>query len=486
MSDATAPREASSHAASKTNVLLLGSGAREHALAWKLRQSPSLGELWTDSPKNPGLAALCRPADYQNIGRDTFPIENFCTKHRIGLVVIGPEEPLAAGLADALLGQRSAGEGIILNKARPGMSAEEATNLVIGGTVMNAAVQNVFGPVKAAARLEADKAFAKQLMRDASIPTADARVFTDASNAKDYIASRTDAYVIKAAGLAKGKGVFLPDSQADAANIIDRIMIKKEFGDAGNTVLIEERLKGREVSVFALIDGRNILLLDACQDHKRLLDNARGPNTGGMGALCPARAIDERIMDRVLREVLVPTVDALRREGVEYRGVLYVGLMLTPAGPKVLEYNVRFGDPECQVLMARMECDLVKVMLATSGGASGKTGAGQGLDSVEIGFKPGASVCIVLAAPGYPDDPKPGVPIHGVELAERVPDVQVFHAGTRIDERGQLVTARGRVLSVTAHGATVDEARQKAYHAADMIEFAGKQMRRDIGTDVVG
>ena len=470
----------------KTNILLIGSGAREHSLAWKLRQSPSLGELWTDSPRNPGLAAICRAADYQNIGRDTFPIENFCTKHRIGLVVIGPEEPLAAGLTDALLGQRSAGEGVILNRARPGMTADEATSLVMGGSVMNAAVQHVFGPVKAAARLEADKAFAKQLMRDASIPTADARIFTDAENAKDYVKSRTDAYVIKAAGLAKGKGVFLPDGQAEALGIIDRILVDREFGNAGNTVLIEERLKGREVSVFALIDGRNILLLDACQDHKRLADGARGPNTGGMGALCPTLAIDDRTMDRVLREILVPTIDALRREGIEYRGVLYVGLMLTPAGPKVLEYNVRFGDPECQVLMSRIECDLVKVMLATSAGATGKTGSGQGLDSVELGFKLGASVCVVLAAPGYPDNPKPGVPIHGVELAERVPDVQVFHAGTRIDERGQLVTAGGRVLSVTAHGPTVDEARQRAYQAADMIEFAGKQMRRDIGTDVVG
>lgn len=477
----------STSSTSKINVLLLGSGAREHALAWKLKQSPLLGELYTDSPKNPGLAAICTAADYTLVGRDTFPIENFCRKNNIGLAVIGPEEPLAAGMTDALMGVRSAGEGVILAKPHSGMSALEATTLVNSGSVMNAAVQHVFGPSKAAAQLEADKAFAKEMMRAASIPTADGRVFKDFEAAKDYIHSRNDAYVIKATGLCKGKGVFLPNTPQEGTAVLERIMVKKEFGDAGKTVLIEERLKGREVSVFAIVDGRNLLVLDPCQDHKRLLDGAKGPNTGGMGALCPTPALDEKTMARVLKEVLVPTIDTLRREGIEYRGVLYAGIMLTPAGPKVLEFNVRFGDPECQVLMARMEGDLLALLMAAAGGATGKTGEGKGLDSVQIGTKPGASVCVVLAAPGYPDAPKAGIEINGLEAAQRVEGVQIFHAGTKRDEAtGKIVTAGGRVLSVTASGATTDEARTRAYQAADLIQFAGKQMRRDIGTEVVG
>ncbi|CAN5738678.1 phosphoribosylamine--glycine ligase [soil metagenome] len=472
----------------KTNVLLIGSGAREHSLAWRLAQAPGIGTLFTDSPKNPGLAALCRPADYALKGRDTFAVEYFCQKNRVGLVVIGPEEPLAAGLTDALLGQRFAGEGVILAQPRAGMTPAEAMALTPTTSVMNAAVQYVFGPSKAAALLEADKVFAKDLMRSAAIPTADSRTFTDAAVAREYVLGRTAPLVIKAAGLAKGKGVFLPDSPQDGAAVIDRIMAQREFGDAGKTVLIEERLRGREVSVFALVDGRNILMLEPCQDHKRLRDGAQGPNTGGMGALCPTRALDERTMGRVLREIIVPTIDALRREGIEYKGVLYAGIMLTHGGPKVLEFNVRFGDPECQALMMRFEGDLLEVMLATArgGGGGGNDGTGKGLDTVSVGFTPGVSVTVVLAAPGYPDAPKAGVPITGIEEAERVEGVKVFHAGTALDQQGQLVTAGGRVLSVSAQGTDLEEARRRVYQAADRIHFAGKQMRRDIGTEVVG
>ncbi|MBL0870822.1 MAG: phosphoribosylamine--glycine ligase [Phycisphaerales bacterium] len=474
----------------KTNVLLIGSGGREHALAWKLRQSPDLGDLYTDSPKNPGLAKLCKPADVQVVGSDTFMLENFCTKNRIGLVVIGPEEPLAKGYTDVLLGLRSPGEGIILQKPRAGMSALEATSLVNTQAVLHAPTSHVFGPLKAGAKLEADKAFSKDLMRSAAIPTAEARTFNDYHAAKEYVLSRKEAPVIKASGLAKGKGVFVPANHEEADTALQRIMLKREFGDAGNTVVIEERLKGREVSVFAVMDGRNILLLDPCQDHKRLHDGARGPNTGGMGALCPTTAIDDRTMDRVLREILIPTADALRREGIDYRGVLYAGLMLTHAGPKVLEYNVRFGDPECQALMMRLNTDLLKLMLAAAEGggkADGSTSkAAQGLEAIEIGKPLGVSVCVVLAAPGYPDNPKKGVPITGVEKAEQVPGVQIFHAGTAIDDQNRLVTAGGRVLCVTAIGPTAEHARTQAYAAADMIHFEGKLMRRDIGTDIVG
>ncbi|MFN5959032.1 MAG: phosphoribosylamine--glycine ligase, partial [Planctomyces sp.] len=341
------PAESAVRASNTTiNVLLIGSGGREHALAAALRRSDGLGELYTDSPSNPGLRALCKPADcWGATGRfnpkDTFPIERFCKEHRIGLVVIGPEDPLAMGLADSLLGVREIAPGAVLSAAARGAHMDTAAleralraGPLTGGGGLGGIVPSVFGPLKAAAMLEADKAFAKQLMRSASIPTAEARVFTDPSAAKEYLRSRNDGPVIKAAGLAKGKGVILPASLEEGLEAIDRIMIKQEFGDAGRTVLIEERLKGREVSVLALTAGRTIFVLDPCQDHKRLLDGAKGPNTGGMGALCPTRAIDARSMERIEREVLVPTVDALRRDGIEYRGVLYAGIMLTPAGPK--------------------------------------------------------------------------------------------------------------------------------------------------------
>lgn len=455
----------------KVNVLLIGGGGREHALAWKLRQSASLGELYTDSPSNPGLAALARPCTATFNPRDTYAFEQFCQKQRIGLAVVGPEEPLAQGITDVLLGTRTnVPAGAILQQHRGGHKGVVAA---------------VFGPSEAAARLEADKAFAKELMRHASIPTAEGQAFSDPEAAKEYLRSREHAPAIKASGLCKGKGVFLPSSLEEGLEVIERVMVRREFGDAGRTVVIEERLKGREVSVFAVTDGRTILVLEACQDHKRLLDGARGPNTGGMGAVCPPpQGVDDRTMDRIQREILVATVDALRREGIEYRGVLYAGLMLTPAGPKVLEFNVRFGDPECQVLMMRMDTDLVRLL----GAAAGLPG--ERLDRVDISFRPGAAVCVVMAAPGYPDAPKAGVEIGGLEEAAAVPGVQLFHAGTRHDRgeggQGRLVSAGGRVLNVCAWGATHEEARARAAEAVKRIRFPGAMVRTDIGTDVVG
>jgi phosphoribosylamine--glycine ligase len=436
--------------ADQLNVLLIGGGGREHALAWKLRQSARLGELYAVDTSNPGLAALAKPCpvviDYKNL----FPLRRWCEVNRVGMVVIGPEEPLAAGVADAL-----------------------AEPVVHGGPV-----PLVFGPNKIAAQLESDKAFAKELMRSALIPTAEARVFTDASAALNFLQTRNEPHVVKASGLAKGKGVFVPSTIQEGLDAVERIMLKREFGEAGRAVVIEERLKGREVSVFALVDGRSIYILEACQDHKRLGDGATGPNTGGMGSLSPTRTIDDRLMERVQREVLVPTVDALRRDGIEFRGVLYVGLMLTPAGPKVLEYNVRFGDPECQVLMRRLNCDLLEVLAAT---------ASRRLDQVEIAWDPRPAVCVVLASGGYPDKPRKGVPISGLEEAAAVDGAVVFHAGTAIDPAsGRVVTAGGRVLSVTAVGDDVEDARRRAYRAADCIRFDGKTYRTDIGTDVVG
>ncbi len=471
--------------ADRVNVLLIGSGGREHAIAWKLAQSRRLGTLWIADASNPGLAALGRPVDVPVDIKQVYRLQMFCDKNDIGLVIIGPEEPLAQGFADALLARNRA----------------------------------VFGPIQAAARLEADKAWAKQLMRSASIPTGDGRIFTDAEAARAYVESRIhdepalaaiqekaaayrdpierrmfitrqieadkaaraaylkrhdDLPVIKAAGLAKGKGVILPATLMEAIDAIDRIMVKLEFGEAGRTVVIEERLEGDEVSVLAIVDGRSIFVLEPCRDHKRLGDRDTGPNTGGMGVICPGGCTDEKLLVQIEAEVLVPAIDALRRDGIDFRGVLYAGLMLTPAGPKVLEFNTRFGDPECQALMVRLDADLIDLMLAVGA---------RTLDECQIAWKPGASCCVVLAAGGYPGKVKSNDPITGLDEAAKVPGVQVFHAGTRRNEQGQIVTAGGRVLNVVGVGATLAEARQRAYAAAALIHFEGKQMRTDIGVE---
>lgn len=437
----------------KINVLLVGGGGREHALAWKLRQSPRVVELFASDTSNPGIAALCSKMDIPFDLKDPFRLQRWCISNKIDLAVIGPEEPLCEGLADILGGDARSGGGL-------------------GG-----AVRYVFGPGKDAAQLEGDKAFAKQIMRAGGVPTAEGKTFQDLEAATSYVSSRKEPPVIKATGLAKGKGVFVPSTIAEAVEAVERVLSRREFGEAGRTVLIEERLKGREVSVFALVDGRNIYVLDSAQDHKRLRDNAQGPNTGGMGSICPSRAVDEAMMDRIQREILVPTIDALKREGIEYRGVLYAGIMLTPAGPKVLEFNVRFGDPECQTLMARWHGDLAEHLIAA---------ADRRLDQVDITFNAGASVCVVLAAGGYPEKPAKGAVIEGLDAAAKVPGVQIFHAGTRKDERGQIVVNGGRVLGVTATGANAEDARKRAYEAVAKIRFAGMQVRSDIGTDIVG
>jgi phosphoribosylamine--glycine ligase len=428
--------------AGKVNVLLVGGGGREHAIAAKLAASPRMGTLWVTHPDNPGLAALGRGVDVPVDIREIYRLVQVCDRERIGLVVIGPEDPLAEGYADKL--------------AAPG--------------------RLVFGPTAAGARLEADKGWCKQLLRSAAIPTAESKSFSDAASAKAYIEAREELPVIKATGLAKGKGVVVPSSKAEALAAIDQMMVKRIFGDAGRTVLLEERLTGAEVSVLALVDGRTIAVLEVCQDHKRLGDGDTGPNTGGMGAFCPSALIDERMMARIEREILVPTVDALRRDGIDYRGVLFAGLMLTHGGPKVLEYNVRFGDPECQALLPRIRADLLEVMIAT---------CERRLDEVEILTEPGATCCIVLASPGYPDRPRMGLPITGLDAAGRLPGVTVYHAGTARRPDGTIVTAGGRVLGVTAVGADLREARDRAYAAASLIDFEGKLMRSDIASGVL-
>jgi len=424
----------------KTNTLLIGAGGREHALAWKLRQSPMLGQLWVSNSANAALRHLGRPVETPIEASNPFQIQQLCKKQDIGLVVIGPEAPLAAGIADVLRSDQCA----------------------------------VFGPDAAGAKLEADKAWAKQLLRAASVPIAQGHTFTDFHDAIAYLESREEPPVIKASGLAGGKGVILPDTIEDAQAAIHKIMVERHFGDAGDTVIIEERLTGPEVSILALVDGRTIYILDPCQDHKRLLDGGVGPNTGGMGALCPTNIVDDALMTRIQREILVPTVDALRREGIDYRGVLYAGLMLTHAGPKVLEYNVRFGDPECQPLMKRFKGDLLDTLYRTATGT---------LAEARFDWDKRTACCVVMASRGYPAKPEVGFPITGIDQAEALGDVTVFHAGTKRTSDGALVTNGGRVLGVTALGDTLADARALANQACELIQFEGKHYRRDIGAE---
>lgn len=433
---------------SPCNVLLVGGGGREHALAWKLRKSSRIGELWcTDgsgSPiRNPGILRFARqaPPDEVTLG-NAFRAQRWCDRAGIHLVVIGPEAPLAAGLTDML----------------------------------SAPHRLVFGPTRAAAQLEADKAWAKQIMRSASIPTAESKTFEDPEAAARFVRARDQPWVIKASGLAAGKGVIVCSTVDEAIAAIERVMVRREFGEAGRVTIIEERLTGPETSILAFVDGRTIWLLDPCQDHKRLGDGDTGPNTGGMGAYCPAPVLSEAALAQVQREVFVPALSALAREGVEYRGVLYAGMMLTPGGPKVLEFNCRFGDPECQALLPRLRGDLLEALWATAAGR---------LDEVTLEFDPRTSCCVVMASGGYPGPFTRGLEITGIDEAESLgaedEEVIVFQAGTARDDRGRLVTDGGRVLGVTALAADLPAARHLANAACGRILFEGSRYRRDIG-----
>ena len=426
------------------NVLLIGGGAREHALAQAIAKSPKLNTLYATHTQNPGIAALAQPVDVDYTNEKFYRLNQFCDQHIIHLVVIGPEDPLADGWADKLAKR-------------------------IDGTP-----RLVFGPSQRGAQLEADKAYAKQIMRAASIPTAEGKTFRDADHADDYMQTRDEPFVVKATGLAKGKGVIVPNTTEEALDAIDQILRQRCFGDAGSEVLLEERLKGTEVSVLALYDGKNILVLPPCQDHKRLLDNDQGPNTGGMGAFCPSGTLSDELSHQIESEVLVPVADALRRDEIDFKGVLYAGIMLTPGGPKVLEFNVRFGDPECQPLFALLESDALELLTATAAGT---------LDKADVRFSDDHAVTVILASEGYPQSPRSGDLISGVEAAEQLESVQVHHAGTK-RTKGDLYTNGGRVLSITATAPTMDEARKRAYAAADLINFKGKQLRTDIAAPI--
>jgi phosphoribosylamine--glycine ligase len=410
------------------NVLLLGSGGREHALAWKLAQSPGLTRLYA-APGNPGIAALAEILALDV--NDHTEVIAACRKHEIALVVIGPEAPLVDGLADSL---RAAGIA-------------------------------AFGPSKAAAQLEGSKGFTKDLCERAGIPTGDYVRTRSLEEARAALARFDAPYVLKADGLAAGKGVIIADGIEQA-----EIALAAMFGEAGAEVVIEEFLEGEEASFFALTDGKSILPFGSAQDHKQVGEGDRGPNTGGMGAYSPAPVLTPALQARVIEEIVRPTVDTMRAEGMPYCGVLYAGLMLTRDGPKLIEYNCRFGDPECQVLMMRLESDLLDVMHAC---------ASERLDSIEARFADQTALTVVMAARGYPGTPQKGGAID-LGTAE-AGGAKVFHAGTKLREDGRLVANGGRVLNVTATGADVTQAQAAAYQAVDAIDFPDGFCRRDIG-----
>jgi phosphoribosylamine--glycine ligase len=416
------------------NILLLGSGGREHALAWKIAQSPRLTRLYA-APGNPGIA---RHATLAALRLDDHAgIVAFCRDAAIDLVVVGPEAPLVAGLVDDL--------------AAAGIRA--------------------FGPTGAAARLEGSKGFTKDLCSAAGIPTAAYGRFGDARSARHYLAAHSPPIVVKADGLAAGKGVVIAETRAEAEAAVDACFAGA-FGAAGAEVVIEEFLIGEEVSFFALTDGVTALAFGSAQDHKRVGDGDTGPNTGGMGAYSPAPAMTPALETLVMREIIGPTLATLQSRGIAYQGVLFAGLMITADGPKLIEYNCRFGDPECQVLMLRLKSDLVPLLVAADG-----TGA---LEGERVLWRQDAALAVVMAARGYPAAPETGTEIQGLARAMAEPGVQVFHAGTRL-EGDRLLAAGGRVLNIAATGATVAGAQARAYAAVDAIDWPGGFCRRDIG-----
>jgi phosphoribosylamine--glycine ligase len=416
-------------------VLLIGNGGREHALAWRLADSPRVTGL-NIAPGNPGTAQV---GENIPIAVTEFEkIEKFVRDNNMGLVVIGPEDPLAAGLADYLHATTKA---------------------------------KVFGPTKAAARIEADKWFAKELMRHQAVPTAEARQFTDARLAEEYVRTRGSPVVVKAAGLAKGKGVTICTKPEEAIDAIRASMTHRVFGEAGDRVVIEEKLSGPECSILAFVDRKHIYVMESAQDHKPVNDGDTGPMTGGMGAYSPTPIVTDKMIADIERQILVPVVDGLVREGIDYKGILYAGLMLTPNGPKVLEFNCRFGDPETQPLMMRLQSDLLEAMLAVADGT---------LDKVTLKWDPRPALCVVASSKGYPGEYARGLPISGLADADAMPDVKVFHAGTA-QRDGTIVTDGGRVLAVTALGNTIADAQRRAYQAMNLIHFDGMHYRRDIG-----
>jgi phosphoribosylamine--glycine ligase len=416
-------------------VLVIGSGGREHTLCWKIAKSPLVAEVFC-APGNGGIAqdAICIDMAADDIGG----MVRFVKDNNIELTIVGPEAPLAAGIVDCF----------------------RAENLAI------------FGPDKSAAALEGSKAFAKEVMRAHTIPTAQYGVFPDAESANAYIKSASFPVVVKADGLAAGKGVLVTSSKEEAYAAVHEVMVKRSFGDAGNKAVIEELLTGEEASFIAICDGENVLPLASSQDHKRVFDNDAGPNTGGMGAYSPAPVVDDAVASVVMEKILNPLVAGLKKQGITYKGVIYAGLMITGRGPSVLEFNVRMGDPETQPLLMRLKGDIVPVLLTVAQGGS--------IKNYRLEWEKGPSVCVVIASGGYPGSIEKGKVITGIEEADAIDGVKVFHAGTML-KGNSFVTSGGRVLGVTALGNDLLSTIKKAYQAVSLISFEGMHYRKDIG-----
>lgn len=416
-------------------ILVIGSGGREHALVWKIAQSKLCDKLFC-APGNAGISKIAECIDIK--ADDIAGLLDFARKERIDLTVVGPEVPLSLGIVDEFAQYKL----------------------------------KIFGPNKSAAQMEGSKVFSKELMAKYKVPTADFKVFDNPDEAKKYIEKIGAPCVVKADGLAAGKGVVVAKTIDEAKKAVESMMLEKVFGDAGNKVIIEECLQGEEASILVITDSKEVVALASAQDHKRVFDNDAGPNTGGMGAYSPAPVVTEELFKEILDKVIYRTIDGLAKEGIDYRGVLYAGIMLTKDGPKALEFNVRFGDPETQAILPRLKSDLVEIMLATGE---------QKLSRVRsLEWDNRACVCVVCAAGGYPGNYEKGKEILGLDKAAAIKDAAVFHAGTKL-ENNKIVTNGGRVLGVTGLGKTIKEAVDKVYAAVKVISFEGMHYRKDIG-----
>ncbi len=415
-------------------VLVVGGGGREHAIVWKISQSPKVSKIYC-APGNGGISEIAECVDIR--ATDIDGMVQFAKDNQIDLTVVAPDDPLALGMVDAL----------------------EAEGL------------KAFGPNKKAAQIESSKVFAKGLMKKYNIPTAEYEVFDDYEEAVAYIKAADYPLVIKADGLALGKGVIIAEDREQAQEALNAIMVEKIFGNAGKRVVIEEFLTGTEVSVLAFTDGKTIVPMVSSQDHKRAYDGDRGPNTGGMGTFSPSRVYTPDIAEEVEKTIMEPTVKAMRQEGCPFKGVLYFGLILTEKGPKVLEYNARFGDPETQVILPRLKTDLIDIFLAV---------IDEELDKIDIQWEDNAAVCVILASGGYPGDYKKGYEIFGLEALEDGTDTLVFHAGT-IKKNGKYYTNGGRVLGITAVSENLDKAIEKVYEKVKLVSFTDMYYRKDIG-----
>ncbi len=415
-------------------VLVIGGGGREHAIVWKLAQSKKVEKIYC-CPGNAGISELAECVDISV--NDHEGLVNFAKYEWIDMTIVGPEAPLSKGIVDVF----------------------EKRGL------------RIMGPTKAAAEIEASKVFAKEFMKKYNIPTAEYRVFTSYLHAEEYVRMKGAPIVIKADGLAAGKGVIVAKTVDEAIEALKKIMKERVFGDAGERVVVEECLTGEEASYLVFTDGDTILPMASSQDHKRVFDNDEGPNTGGMGAYSPAPVVTPEVEEKIIEKVMKPAIRGLKREGRKYRGVLYAGLMIKEGEPYVLEFNCRFGDPETQPLLTRLNTDLLEIAMAITEGR---------LSTMMLEWKPEASVCVVAASGGYPGSYEKGKPIKGLDRVKELEDVVVFHAGTAFKD-GQIVTSGGRVLGVTALGKDIRQARDRAYQALGMIEFEGMHYRKDIG-----